>query len=74
MNKKDLKLLERVFEREIFGLSLQSKSKEYERLEQDGYVFIDKEMKHFKDGFPPMKIIGWRLTHKGRIEYCWSCE
>lgn len=74
MTKKDFKLLGAVFAREIVGYSLQSKSKEYKRLEEAGLVFWDTETKHFKDGLPPMDVSGWRLTHKGNFAYCSNCK
>ena len=74
MTKKDFKLLGAVFAREICGYSLQSKSKEYKRLEEAGLVFWGKEMKHFNDGFPPMDVSGWRLTYKGNFAYCSNCD
>ncbi len=71
MTKKDFKLLERVFEREISGHLLQSESKEYERLEAEGMV-------DFKNivlgGRFPVTIKGWVLTHRGRIAYCQECS
>ena len=74
MTKKDLKLLGAVFAHEITGGSLQSKSKEYLRLEKEGFVFLHKQTLHFKDGLPPMQVEGWNLTHKGHFEYCTSCK
>ena len=74
MTKKDLKLLGAVFAREIGGYSLQSKSKEYKRLEAAGLVFWATETKRFNDGFPPMDVSGWRLTHLGHFSYCTSCK
>jgi hypothetical protein len=74
LTKKDMKLLERVFAREIMGWSLQSKSKEYERLEKEGYVFLNSEVKHFKDGLPPMTIQGWNLTQWGHMIFCMNCK
>ncbi len=71
MTKKDFKLLERVFEREIAGHLLQSGSREYERLETEGMV-------DFKNivlgGRFPVTIKGWVLTHRGRIVYCQECS
>jgi len=73
--KKDLRLLEKVFATEVNGcLPFQSKSKQYERLEQEGYVEHVEEVRHFRDGLPPMIIEGWVLTHLGRMTYCQSCE
>lgn len=74
MTKKDLKLLENIFSREIEGtLPFQSKSKEYKRLENEGMVEFVSEMRHFNDGLPPLEISGWILTHKGRFAYCSNC-
>lgn len=74
MTKKDFKLLGAVFAREIVGYSLQSKSREYYRLSEQGLVFFDAETKHFNDGFPPMDVSGWRLTPRGHLEYCTNCD
>ncbi len=72
MTKKDFKLLERVFEREIGGCILQSKSKEYNRLENEGMVFATEI--NLTDQRFPVIIHGWTLTHKGRIAYCNECS
>ena len=74
MTKKNFNLLGAVFAREIIGYSLQSKSKEYERLAALGFVEYEKKLMHFKDGLPPMNIEGWKLTHAGRIAYCQECS
>ena len=74
ISKKDHKLLGAVFAREVVGYSLQSKSKEYARLEAAGLVFKNSEVKHFKDGLPPMTIEGWNLTPKGHMLYCTNCK
>lgn len=74
MTKKDLKLLERIFEREISGTDpLQSTNARYPILEEMGYV--TQATRHFKpDRFGPITITGWILTHAGRIAYCESCN
>ena len=70
LTKKDFALLEKVFAREIDGLILQSKSKEYDRLETKGYV---EHVTEFLGGRFPMEIKGWCLTHLGRWAYCAAC-
>lgn len=68
MNKKDLRLLERVFECDIHpGRVFQSKSKEYERLEREGYVV---KVKHVFPGIIPIKVEGWTLTILGNFTVC----
>jgi hypothetical protein len=75
LNHKDFSLLGKIFAAEIGGvLPYQSKSKEYDRLEGMGLVQCGEETRHFNDGFPPMQIIGWYLTHKGRYMYCSNCD
>ncbi len=72
MNKADLKRLEKIFASEIAGnLVFQSKSKHYERLEQEGYVF---KLSYILPGKIPVRITGWQLTHFGHFTYCDSCK
>lgn len=73
MKKRDFNLLQKVFEREIVGSMLQSKSQEYVRLAGMGYVFLNEKTLRYDDGLPPMKIIGWNLTPLGHMEYCQNC-
>lgn len=75
MTKKDILCLEKIFSAEIYGhLPFQSKSKQYEILEQEGFVEHVEEIRHFRDGLPPMTIEGWVLTELGRMTYCESCK
>jgi hypothetical protein len=74
ISKKTFVLLEKIWECEVNGtLPYQSKSKEYERLEREGYVFKDISWKGFNDRLGPMKIVGWCLTDWGRYVYCNAC-
>lgn len=72
MNKKDLKLLEKVFISDIeTGLPFQSKSKEYKRLEEEGYV---QQCSVTLPGRFPVTITGYTLTILGNFTYCQSCK
>lgn len=73
MTKADLKMLERIFEAEIYGrLPFQSKSKQMERLAEEGLV--EPMTRAFgKDRFGAIHVSGWALTHAGRFLYCESC-
>lgn len=74
LNKKDFDLLEKIFAEEIGGtLPFQSKSKEYKRLEAEGLVLYDSEIKGH-DRFGAIRVSGWYLTHTGRYEYCKACD
>lgn len=74
MTKEHLKLLERIWAREIAGtLPLQSKAAGYELLEKDGYV--EKYTRNLGvDRFGTLKVTGWALTQLGRLTYCQSCK
>lgn len=71
MTKTELKLLERIFAREIAGGILQSKDKRYNALEKQGYV---KPVTIILGGKFPVKIEGWALTILGHYTYCMSCK
>lgn len=72
MNKADLNRLEKVFASEIAGLPLfQSRSKHYERLEQEGYV---ERVTVTLGGRFPVRLDGWQLTIAGHYTYCNSCD
>lgn len=77
MKKSDLKLLERIFahdvESAIGGSSFpyQSRSKQYERLEKEGYI---KKSMVILPGRFPVTITGWDLTLLGHATYCMSCD
>ena len=70
MNKADLKVLERAFEREIHGAILQGKSKRIDRLVEEGY--LQPETVTFGGRFA-VTCKGYSLTHAGRIIYCSTC-
>ena len=73
ITKKDYKLLEAIWIKEISGLlPHQSKSKEYKRLEDEGLVVFDKQSLG-KDRFGEIIVEGWYLTHAGRFLYCSNC-
>lgn len=71
-HRSDLKILERVFEYETQGRLFQRDSKQIRRLVEDGYL----EPFKFEDGrgWLRMTVSGYRLTHKGRITYCDTCQ
>jgi hypothetical protein len=77
MNKRELKLLENIYESEISGAInggvglFQTKSRLAEKLEDDGYIVKDSVKLY--DSFP-VTVEGYRLTHYGRYIYCASCE
>lgn len=74
VNKRDLQMLERIFTAEIEGrLPFQSKSKQIQRLAEEGYV--EPMTRSFgSDRFGEMVATGYALTHAGRIAYCESCK
>lgn len=72
MTKTELKLLERIFAKEVTGDILQSKDKRYKDLEQQGYVRPSTII--FGDCRFPIKVEGWILTEQGHYAYCKSCE
>lgn len=69
MNKRDLAILEKVFAAEIEGrLPFQTVSKVAERLAGDGYLQVGTEK---VGGY---EVVGYYLTHAGRLTYCTSCQ
>ena len=71
MLKKHFNALEKIWEREIAGtLPFQSKAKVYTELEAGGMV--EKYITIIGGRFS-VKITGWVLTQKGRMEYCQNC-
>lgn len=72
MNKRDAALLEKLFVNEMIpgSLPFPSKSKQYERLEAEGYV---QSAVAILPGRFPVKIKGWVLTPLGHMEYCRHC-
>lgn len=72
MTKADLKLLERIFAREIEGALFQGRGKRIERLAKDGYcVQIER---HFgEDRFGKIAVRGYVLTLLGNFTYCMTC-
>lgn len=74
MNKRDLRLLEKVFASDIDTervVPYQSKSKGYERLEKEGYVC---KVEMVFPGRFPVVVKGWTLTLLGNFTYCMSCK
>lgn len=68
VKKTDLRLLEKVFAKEIIGGIYQSNSKQIKRLEADGYV--QKITKSHTDRFGTMTVNGYVLTFLGNATYC----
>lgn len=77
MKKAELAVLERAFNAEVsaamsHGLPvLQTRSKVAKRLMDEGYLAWHSIQ---LDGWPPVTVSGYVLTHAGRLEYCLSCE
>lgn len=78
MNKRELALLEKAFEAEVahgvgecFTHIMQTKSKLAEKLCEEG-LLAKSSVK--LDGWPPVTISGYELTHLGRMSYCMTCE
>lgn len=74
VTKAEIQALEKIFALEIDGrLPLQSKAKIYHRLEAMGCVRKGTRC-YGKDRFGPITAVGWFLTHRGRYQYCLSCD
>jgi hypothetical protein len=77
VNKRELELLEKFFEKEIEGalnhhLRLyQTKSKLAAKLVDGGYLC---EREYVLGGRFPVKVRGYELTELGRVTYCFSCD
>jgi hypothetical protein len=71
MNKAELDFLEKVFADQIEGRWQTYKSKVAKRMEEDGLVFIDREVRG-KDIFGPIVVEGHRLSIFGNHAYCTS--
>ena len=75
MTKKELLLLERVFESEIEGALtgnpglFQTKSKLAAKLVADGYL---RDEQIILSGRLPVRVRGYVLTERGRTTYCRS--
>ena len=71
----ELKYLERVFAAEIEGrLPFQARpSKMLTRLADDGLIQTMK-CELGRDRFGAITVVGWQLTHAGRLLYCASCD
>ncbi|WP_312271581.1 hypothetical protein [Pseudomonas sp.] len=68
MDKRTIKLLEKVFEAEISGLlPYQTKAKLAQEMCDSGLL----EFNEIKKG--ALTVSGYSLTHRGRIEYCEQC-
>lgn len=74
MNKKELAMLEKAFEAEVFGaisscgLSLmQTRSKLAEKLVNDGLL---RRIVESPKNAPTVRLEGYGLTHAGRLLYC----
>ena len=75
MNKQSLDMLERAFAAEIDGALnkhlglLQTRSKAAKKLEEDGMLVAVRETLY---STIPVVVCGYRLTERGRMEYCMS--
>ncbi len=72
MKKAELLFLGKVFEKEIDGGFLQSKSKIAEKLEAEGY--LQKTERTYGSGWSTVTCEGYNLTISGHYTYCKSCE
>ena len=73
MTKARFRLLERLFEAEYQGhLPLQSKSAKFLMLASEG--LIQPYSRRIGRGWSAVTVSGWRLTDKGRYEYCAACR
>lgn len=81
MDKKDLGVLERIFENDVKaalgeGPNLPTQfhhrmTARLERLEREGYIRRDEAK---LGGRFPMTVSGWALTTAGHATYCMSCR
>lgn len=78
MNKRDIQLLERIFEDDIASalgeranVPTQIKGKRIEELERQGYVV---RVEATLPGRFPVTVKGWGLTMRGHAAYCFSCD
>lgn len=75
LTAKEMRLLERVFEREISGtLPFQSKANLAQELVDRGY--LEPMVRTFgANAFGAVTVRGFALTHAGRIAYCeWAAR
>jgi len=73
MNKKELDLLEKVYDLEIDGRIYQGKSQLVKYLTDNGLLeVVDYTMPADKSCPFPVRIKGFALTHAGRFAYCSS--
>lgn len=73
-NKTEIAALERVFAAEIENrLPFQSKARIYQKLLNAGLVEPMEKIFGVGTRFP-VTVMGWQLTHAGRILYCSACE
>ena len=71
MTKKELDLLEKVFEAEVNGQLYQGKCKTTKKLEEDGLIRMHEERFHVPPlGF--MTVKGYVTTLEGNMNYCMS--
>lgn len=74
MTKRDLKMLERIFEAEIYG-RLPSQSKSNHLLELQEVGLVEPMTRTFgRDRFGVIEVTGWALTLAGNFAYCDSCK
>ncbi len=73
-SKKTLAALEKVFAAEIEGrLPFQSRAAIYKTLCEEGMLQPMKRTYSGYDGQFAVNVVGYQLTHAGRITYCASC-
>lgn len=70
MTKKEMDLLEKVFEAEINGRMYQGKCKTAAKLAEEGFLQEYESCEQTSLGVLTCK--GYELTHTGRITYCHS--
>ena len=80
MNKAELTLLEKLFEREVEAALnkwpshlLQTRSKVAAKLAEDGYLQT-RRIQLPGDRLGPIVVEGYELTHFGRLTYCATCS
>jgi hypothetical protein len=76
MTKKEFDLLEKVYAREVesalrgYPSEFQTKSKVAKKLESDGFL---AKTESTIIGNLPVIVMGYTLTHLGRMSYCMEC-
>lgn len=71
MTKRELDLLEKVFQAQLEGRLFQTRSKLAKQMDEDGYIMADKKTLGV-DCFGQIIVRGYILTVKGNYAYCTS--